>query len=203
MGIHIILIIVIGAISVYGFSNQQLVEQLQFNAWKIVHQKQYYRLITHAFVHGGWTHLLVNMFVLYSFGNGTILLFNYVLEINGELWFFILFVSSIVISSIYSLVKEKDNFYYNALGASGGVMAIVFTTIVFEPYNLIYVYFLPVPAIVFGVVYLVYSKIMSKKNIDNIGHDAHFWGALYGFLFPIALNSDLAILFFYKLISIL
>lgn len=203
MGVHVILIIIIGLVSVTGFSNREVVDKLQFNAWKIIHKKEYYRLLTHALVHADWMHLLVNVFVLYMFGQGTIMAFSYALGINGQIWFLVLFITAIVLSSLYSLVKEKDNYYYNALGASGGVMAIVFTTIVFEPYNLIYVYFIPVPAIIFGVGYLVYSRIMARKNVDNVGHDAHFWGALYGFFFPIILRPELAKIFFEKLISIL
>jgi membrane associated rhomboid family serine protease len=201
MSLHIAVIIIISAISIYGFSNHAVVEKLQFNAWQIVNKKEYYRLFTHALVHGGWTHLIINMFVLYSFGNATIYYFKEYLGINGELWFMILFISSIPFSSLYSLFKEKGNYYYNAVGASGGVTAIVFTTILFDPYNLIYIYFIPVPGIVFGIIYLVYTKIMSTKNIDNIGHDAHFWGAVYGFFFPILFYPQLAKLFFIKLIN--
>lgn len=203
MSIVILMIGVIVAVSVYGFSNPMVVNKLQFNAWKVAENKEYYRLISHALVHGSWMHLIINMFVLYSFGNAVAYMFPFYLGINGDLGFLLLFVTSIPLASIYSLFKEKGNYYYNAVGASGGVTAIVFATIFLEPYNMIYVYFIPMPGILFGIIYLAYTKYMAGKNMDNVGHDAHFWGALFGFFFPVLFRPELIKMFFSKLISFL
>ncbi|MBN2742333.1 rhomboid family protein [Breznakibacter xylanolyticus] len=201
MQILILIIAAIGIVSVYGFSNADIVYKLQFNAWQIIKKKEYHRLISHALVHGGWMHLLLNMFVLYSFGQGIIMLFNMYFPGFGTALFVVLFISAIPISSLYSLQKEKNNYHYNAIGASGGVMAVVFTSVFLEPYHLIYVYFIPVPAILFGIIYLIYTKIMANRNQDNIGHDAHFWGALYGFVFPLIIEPKLGLVFLAKLLS--
>jgi membrane associated rhomboid family serine protease len=202
MGIHLIVIVVVVLISIIGFSNRDMMYRMQFNAWEIIHRRRYHKLFSHGLVHADWGHLLINMFVLFSFGGAFVNLFNNYLGMNGNLLFLLLFVSALPISSFYSLSKEKNNPHYNALGASGVVMAIVFACILLQPLSTIYVFILPVPAVIFGGVYLVYSKYMSGQNRDNIGHDAHFWGALYGFFFPALFNPQLLKLFFMELLSI-
>jgi membrane associated rhomboid family serine protease len=101
--------------------------------------------------------------------------------------------------------KNKENIHYNAVGASGAVSAIVFTSILFQPLSKIYFFFIPIgiPAIIFGILYLWYSWYMSKKNIDNIGHDAHFWGAIFGIVFTIAIKPSIILYFFNQITSIL
>jgi len=199
MNVAIILIIAICAISIAGFSQAELVYKYQFNAYQIKHRKEYIRLISHGFFHADWMHLLINMFVLYSFGDAVLFYFSQSIAANPNLLFIFFFLSAIVISSLYSFAKEKDNYNYNALGASGAVSAIVFASILYNPYGTIYLYFIPVPGIVLGIGYLVYSRIMSKKNVDNIGHDAHFWGAVYGLVFPIIFEPRLLIHFVQKI----
>ncbi len=201
MSISIIIIIAIVVVSIAGFNQPALVDKYKFNAYRIIHQKEYYRLLTHGLFHGSWTHLLINMFVLWSFGDAVIYYFSTSIQWNSNLLFLIFFVSSLVISSLYSLVKEKNNPYYSAIGASGAVSGTIFITILFAPYQTIYLYFIPVPGILLGIGYLIYSGTMSKKNIDNIGHDAHFWGAVYGFIFPILFNPALLAHFFRQLIN--
>lgn len=191
MDVSIILAIIIGVISFMGFSQSELIYKYQFNAYQINHRKEYIRLISHGFFHADWMHLLINVFVLYSFGGNVIYYFSRTLPGNPNVLFLIFFLTAIVASSIYSLIKEKDNYNYNAIGASGAVSAVVFASILYHPYGTIYLYFIPIPGIVLGVGYLVYSKVMSKRNADNIGHDAHFWGAVYGFLFPILFRPNL------------
>jgi membrane associated rhomboid family serine protease len=201
MSIVIILIAAIVVTSIAGFNQPELIEKYKFNAYRIIHHKEYYRLVTHGFFHGGWGHLLINMFVLWSFGKAVMYYFNISIYFNTNILFLLFFLSALVVSSLYSLAKEKDNPYYSAIGASGAVSAAVFVTILYAPYNLIYLYFIPVPGIILGIGYLIYSKVMSDKKIDNVGHDAHFWGAVYGFFFPIFFNPSLLGHFFRELIS--
>lgn len=96
-------------------------------------------------------------------------------------------MSALAVSSIGDLVKYRDNWNYNALGASGAVSAILFASILFAPKMGIYIYLIPipVPGYIFAPLYLLYCWYMAKRNMDNIGHTAHFWGAVYGLLFPI------------------
>ncbi|MFO7999657.1 MAG: rhomboid family intramembrane serine protease [Marinilabilia sp.] len=202
MDINIIIIIAISAVSIYAFSNPAVMGKLQFNAWQIIHRREIHRMVSYGLVHGSWIHLLINMFVLYSFGRAVLFYFDQAFAGGATIRYLILFISAIVISTIATLNKEKDNPHYNAVGASGAVSAVVFTSILFNPYNPIYLFgIIPIPGIVFGVLYIIYSKYMSGRNVDNIGHDAHYYGALYGLLFPVLYEPSLAIHFFNKLMS--
>jgi membrane associated rhomboid family serine protease len=145
------------------------------------------------------------MYVLYFFGFSIIENFKWSIPLNSNIAFLILVFSAIIISSIKSYFKEKNNYNYNAIGASGAVSAVVFANILYEPLTMYSFFFIrkPIlPAIVFGILYLVYSGYMSKKKVDNIGHDAHFWGAVYGFIFPVLLNPSLLMRFFNELLAI-
>jgi len=111
----------------------------------------------------------------------------------GGFLYVVLYVSAIIVSTIGDLIKYKDDYHYNAVGASGAVSAILFASILFEPKMGIYMYFIPIPipGYIFAPLYLLYCWYMAKRNMDNIGHSAHFWGAIYGILFPIILHPSL------------
>lgn len=190
--ITVMLILVISLISAVAFSQKETMVQLEFNAYKIIHRHQYYRIITHAFVHANWEHLIVNMIVLFSFGTAVERYFEMYFGSIGTYYYLILFFGSVIFSSLWSLYQQKDNPYYNAVGASGAVSAILFTAIFFQPWESIYFFgILPIPGILFGGLYLYYSYYMSTKKTDNIGHDAHFLGAIFGFFFPVILKPEL------------
>jgi membrane associated rhomboid family serine protease len=106
-------------------------------------------------------------------------------------------------SVLSSFGKHKDNLYYNAVGASGAVSAVVFASIVFNPMAPIRFIFIPIdiPAFIFGGAYLFYSWYMARKGNDSIGHDAHFWGAIFGIVFTIALKPSLAMHFVSRLFA--
>lgn len=199
----IILIAITIAVSYAAFNSPKLMDRLQFNASKIYHKKEYHRLITHAFVHANWEHLIVNMIVLFSFGLAIEKQFKYNFGNNHIIYFFLLYFGGILVSNLYALFKNRNNIYYNAVGASGAVSAVLFAAIFFDPWNSIYFFgILPIPGIVFAALYLVYSYQMGKKQKDNVAHDAHFLGAVYGFIFPVMLNSDLFMDFLDKLFKL-
>lgn len=179
-------------VSYLAFQNVSLMEKLQFNAAQVVHRKQYYRLISHAFVHVSWTHLIVNMLVLYFFGRSVENYFGYFFGNRAEFYFIILYLGGILVSNVWSLIKHQNDYYYNAVGASGAVSAVLFTFIFLDPWEMLYLFaIIPIPGIVFGVGYLIYSYQMSKRKTDNVAHDAHFLGAVFGFVFPILLDPAL------------
>ena len=202
LDINLIIILAVSLISIIGFSRPTIIYRLQFNAWQIVNRHEYYRMLSYGLVHGSWMHLLINMFVLYSFGEAVLYYFKAAFDTGSAIRFLILFVSALVVSTLMTLLKEKDNPQYNAVGASGAVSAVVFSSILFAPYNpILFFGIIPIPGIIFGILYLVYSKYMAGKNVDNIGHDAHYYGALYGLIFPILYEPSLAIHFFNRLMS--
>jgi len=190
--ITLILILFIVLISAFAFKQKDIMAQLQFNAYQIIHRHQYYRMLTHAFIHANWEHLIVNMIVLYSFGTAVEHYFQQYFGTIGSIYYLVLFFGSVIFSSLLSLYKQRNNPYYNAIGASGAVSAVLFTAIFFDPWNNIYFFgIVPVAGILFGGLYLYYSYYMSTKKSDNIGHDAHFLGAVFGFFFPVILQPSL------------
>ena len=204
----IVLIALTSIISVVCFSRKELFYRLQFNAYQIVHRRQFYRMLSHGFVHANWWHLLVNMFVLYFFGTHTeAILVN--LALRGYLKYpylvyIVFYLIAIVFASSISLVRYKDDAWYNSVGASGAVSATMFFCIFFEPWEKLYLYgMIGIPGILFAVLYLVYAQYMSRRGGDNINHDAHFLGAVFGFVTPLFIDWELIKEFLSKLISIL
>ncbi len=199
----IALIILTSVISVYAFNNGSLFRRLLLNPYQVVHRREYWRLITHGFVHADWIHLLVNMFVLFSFGIFTERTFAQLASYGyikyPMIHYILLYFGGIVVSSVPSVLKHRDHPWYNSVGASGAVSSVIFISIFFQPTNLIYFYFIPVPAILFGVIYLIYSQYMSRKSDQNINHDAHFYGAVFGFIYPLLIHPPLARIFLSQL----
>ena len=189
--IGIILITVL--VSVLAFSNHDLFRRLAFNAYDIKHFNNPYRFLSYALIHADWIHLLVNMMVLYSFGRIVEEYYTMLFGAKSILYYILLYVGGVALSTLPSFGKHKDDYSYTAVGASGAVSAVVFASILFDPLSKIYLFFIPIgiPAIIFGVLYLFYSAYMGKKNVDNVGHDVHFWGAIFGFAFTVALKPAL------------
>jgi len=200
MSITLLIIILIVITSVTAWQNRTMFDKLKLNPYMVYHKKEYIRIVSHSLLHADWMHLIFNMLTLYFFGefveSGLSLYFK-----SGVLLYILLFILGAVISSIPSVLKHKNNHWYNSVGASGAVAAILFAGILFEPKLGIYIFFIPIPipGYLFGIAYLAYSHYMSRKNADNINHDAHFAGAVFGFLFPILLKPDLVQIFIYKL----
>jgi len=171
----LIIIIITCLVSIPAFTNRKMINDLIMYPPSIK-QGQYYRLLTHGFIHADYMHLLFNMLTLYFFGAALEKYFNQF----GQLTFIIVYLLAIIISSIPSYIKNRNNSGYMSLGASGGVSAILFSFIMLQPWATLQIFFIPCPAIIFAVVYLVYSQYMSKKGGDNVNHDAHIWGAVCG-----------------------
>lgn len=203
MVVTIAIIAITVLVSVIAFGNRELFRRLAFNAYDIKHFKNSYRFLSYALIHADWIHLLINMMVLYSFGRVVEVYYAYYFGAKAIFYYLLLYVGGVALSTLPSYGKHKDNYSYTAVGASGAVSAVVFASIIFDPLNKIYLFLIPIgiPAIIFGILYLVYSWYMGKKNIDNIGHDAHFWGAVFGFVFTIALKPSLLTMLFNRLTS--
>jgi len=197
-----ILVIGITAIvSFLSFNRRDIFDKLKFNAYFIHHRKEWYRVLSYGLIHADWMHLLVNMFVLYSFGDIVEQFFKAYFGFKGSIYFLLLYIGGLGFSTLFDFGKYKHDIYYNAVGASGAVSAIVFSSIILYPAGKIFLFFIPIgiPAPIFGILYLVYSAYMAKRRRDNIGHSAHFWGAIFGVVFTIALKPQLIKLFFEQL----
>lgn len=191
--ITIIIIVVTAVISLLAFNDPRFFGRLLFSPFMIINHRQGYRFVTHGFVHADWVHLAVNMFVLFSFGKAVEHYYAVIFGLKASYFFILLYAGGILFSSVPSFAKHKDNQFYQAVGASGAVAAVVFAAILINPLSPIRFVFIPVdiPAFIFDALYLGYSAYMAKKGNDNIGHDAHFWGALFGLVFTILLKPAL------------
>ncbi|MDA3953034.1 MAG: rhomboid family intramembrane serine protease [Bacteroidales bacterium] len=204
----ILLIAITSIISIIAFNRRDIFDKLQLNPYAVYHKKEWHRIISHGFLHADWIHLFINMFVLFSFGNSVERIFKD-LAAQGiikspVLSFVILYFGSMIFATVTSIKKQKDNQWYNSVGASGAVSAIVFTHIFFYPLRAIELYaIIPIPGIILGVAYLAYSQYMIKRGKDNVNHDAHFIGAVFGFLFPILLEPKLIKVFLGQLFNFL
>lgn len=180
-------------ISITSMENHALKNKLMFNAYMIHNRKEWWRFFSSGLIHADWMHLGFNMFSFYMFGRQVETAYGYIFGGKGILFFLLLYIGGLVMSSLYSYEKHKQNIYYNALGASGAVSAVVFAYIIIAPTAGLYFFFIPVPipAYLFGLIFLGVEYYLGKRGNSNIGHDAHFWGAVYGALLTIVLKPSL------------
>ncbi len=184
MNVTIVIIVITGLISLTAFYKEGEMEKLLFWPAVIKEKKQYYRFLTSGFVHGGWAHLIFNMITLYYFGR----IAEYVFRINAGRGFFIgLYLLSMIAADIPTYIKYQDNYEYRALGASGAVSGVLFSSILYAPWAKIYIFLIPIgiPAFIFGGLFLIFCLYMDKRGGGNINHNAHFWGAICGIIYTI------------------
>lgn len=192
MNTNLAIIAVTGIVSVLAFGNAQLLERLILWPPAVSRNGQYYRLVSYGLVHANPTHLLFNMITLYFFGNAMERIY---LEYLGPLGFVGFYVGGLIVSILPTFLANRDNPRYRSLGASGAVSAVLFAFILVQPWATIYVYVLPVPAIVYAVFYVAYSIYMDQRSSDNVNHSAHLWGAAYGVAFTLLMEPRLVSLF--------
>ena len=205
MSITITLIIILftALISYQGFSRYDIIDKLKHHPYREFNRKEYYRLLTSGFVHADWMHLLINMFVLYMFGN-TIELYMLSLFGNpvGKILFVVLYLLTIILANTPTYLQHKDNPGFSSIGASGAVSGIVFIFILLRPWEMIYMFFIiPMPAIVAGIGYLIYSSWAANQERGKVDHSAHFTGAIAGMLIMFILHRQIASDFIHRLIN--
>ena len=191
ISISIGIIVITCLISFSAFSSQKIMNDLIMWPTEMREKNQWYRFISSGFLHGDFVHLIFNMVTLFMFGQGIVE--PACEELSGKWMYLVLYFGGMVIADIPSYLKHKDDYHYRSLGASGAVSAVVFAGIVFFPTMKMGLFFIPpiIPAYVFGPLYLLYCVWAAKQSRDNINHDAHLWGALFGLVFPIALHPYL------------
>ncbi len=185
--ITIVIIIITALISFTSFNNEKITNDLIFWPPMIKEKHQYYRFITSGFIHADIAHLAFNMITLYFFGRAMELFF---IAKIGKIGFLLFYIAGIIVSEIPSYIRHRNNYHYRSLGASGAVTAVLFSFILLAPWQTLYVFFLPVPAIIFAALYVGYSIYMDRKGGDNVNHSAHLWGAVWGVAFTILMEPN-------------
>ena len=183
--VYTIAIIAINAIvSMAGFNKPGFLDEYKFNVGAI-QRGEYIRAVSSGFLHVDFSHLLVNMLTLYFFAPAL------VSELGGER-FLAIYIFSLLAANLLSFYFNRDKPWYSAVGASGAVTGVLFSYILLNPDAVLQLYFLiPIPAYVFGIGYLFYSIYGMRARNDNIGHDAHFGGAIGGYLLTLFLIPTL------------
>ena len=185
---HLATVAIIAAnvlVSMKGFKDYSFFEKYKFNIGAIRRGEQF-RMISSGFLHLDFSHLLFNMLTLYFFA-------NVVLSSVGAINFVLIYLASLLVGNLLSFYFHKNELHYSAIGASGAVSGILYSAILFYPNMSLYLFFIPIPipAWLFGILYLLYSIYGMKKSLGNIGHDAHFGGALAGYCLTIFIAPSL------------
>lgn len=190
--------------SIYTFSNPHLFGKFMLHPYTVSRGKNLYTIFTSGIIHRDWTHLLFNMLTFYFFG--------FALEkilAGSSSWghgqFALLYLLSLVLSDIPTIIKQRNQITYHSLGASGAICAVLFGVILFVPNMSIYMFFIPIPipAVIFGPLFLIYCAWMARSANDSINHDAHFYGALSGLLITIILHPAIVPYFLRELQAML
>ena len=197
--ITLILIAITVVVSWMAFNNRKLLDRLILWPPAVDRHRQYDRLVTYGFIHADFAHLLFNMVTLFFFGQA---IERLMLRMTGSWWVYLLFyLSALVVSILPSYLKNQKNPNYLSLGASGAVSAVLFAFILISPWSLIFVFFIPAPAILYGVFYVGYSIWMDKRGGDNVNHSAHLAGAAFGVMFLLFMEPQVMQVFLEQLMN--
>ena len=188
LSITLVIIIITAITSIGAFSNQRMMDELIFYPPAITNRGQWYRFISHGFIHADPGHLIFNMIALWSFGESLERIFSFdcVFDKWGRLFYLLLYFSALFMASFPDYIRHKDSYQFRSLGASGAVSAVIFSSILFFPQSPIVIIFLPaIPGWIFGLAYLGISAYLNKRGGGRINHSAHLWGAAYGIVLTI------------------
>ncbi|MFL5808145.1 MAG: rhomboid family intramembrane serine protease [Flavisolibacter sp.] len=187
LDITTIIVIITALVSIGGFSNQKIVDDLIFYPPMVSQRNQWYRFFSCGLIHADVAHLIFNMLSLYLFGRFVEDAFADIFKDNGKWLYLLMYVTALFISLLPTYFRHKDDYHYRSLGASGAVSTVVFAGLMVSPGVQVGLFFIPpiIPGFIFGPLYLLITAWLDKAGRDNINHSAHLWGALYGIAFII------------------
>lgn len=190
--ISLSIIILTALVSFSAFSNEKLMNDLIFYPPAVSKRNQWYRFFTCGLIHADAAHLIFNMLSFYFFGDFVESQFVEIFEGKGKVLYLLMYASSLAVCLLPTYWKNKDNYQYRSLGASGAVSAVIFAGILFNPgaqLGLLIIPGLKIPGFIFGPAYLLLTAWLDKRGGGNINHSAHLWGALYGMAFVIVIGK--------------
>lgn len=193
MPITLLIIGVTAIVSFMAFNDRNLFNRLMHYPYEESRRGEYYRWITCGFLHADYGHLFMNMITLYFFGGFVEAWFKDYFPMVGPLLYLVFYLLSIAAAASSTYFKHRDNQGFASIGASGATAAVLFASILLNPTIGILLFFIPIPipGFIFGILYLVYSTYAERQGRDNINHAAHFFGAVFGFLFLLILQPTL------------
>jgi membrane associated rhomboid family serine protease len=200
MSITLLLIVLTAAASFYAWNNADIHRKWMMNPYLVRKNKEYYRFITSGFIHSDIAHLVFNMYALFALGQYLEQIFEAWYGITGLIIYLALYILGIIVSDIPTYLKYNKDYNYNSLGASGGVSSVIFSFIIIAPLEKLSLFFIPMPAFLFGALYLIYSYMQARRDADQINHDAHFYGAIFGIVFTVLIDYHVAVNFFDQII---
>ena len=193
------LIAVTALVSWLAFKDRRLVDRLILWPPAVSQRHQYWRLASYGLLHADLSHLLFNMITLFFFGR---LIEQVMVQLTGSwLTYPLFYLTALVVSILPSYLRNQGNRNYFSLGASWAVSAVLFAFILIQPWSLIFVFFIPAPAILYAVFYVGYSIWMDRKGGDRINHSAHLAGAAFGVMFMLAMEPRLFNVFIDQLLN--
>lgn len=184
-------------ISLWADKNLDWKEHMLFIPYRIKHQQEYHRLVTHGFIHADIPHLAFNMLTLYFMGEYLYAEWKMNYGNAGIAYFCVLYFFGIIAATLWPMIRHQDQANYRSLGASGAVSAVLFAVILWNPTLSLSLMFIPIPipAYIFGPLYLLFEYYSMRKGNSGIAHDAHIGGAIFGILFVLMLDSQKGIQF--------
>jgi len=199
--VTLLIIVFTCLVSYQGFSNYNLINRWKHFPYQESRHKEWFRLLTSGFVHADWVHLLVNMYVLYSFGS---MIESYILSwygnAAGRILFLVVYLANIILANIPTTTRQMNNPGFSSIGASGAVSGLLFMYILLDPWAMFGLFFvIPVPAVILGAGYLIYSSWAAKKGQGRLDHSAHFAGAIAGMAMLILIHHEVLSDFFRRL----
>lgn len=198
MSITVVLIVITCVVSFSAWKRPELLQGLIYHGPSVA-RGEYWRLLTYGFIHSDGNHLLFNMVTLYFFGE---FIEGKLASGVGALGYVVFYLAGLVLAILPSHMRHRRDNNYRSLGASGAVSAVLFAYILMRPWSMLFVMFIPVPAVVFAALYMAYSIWAEKqKTGKKINHSAHLWGAAWGVVFFLAIQPDLLPAFFDQLLD--
>lgn len=190
-----IIIAITCVVSLVGFTNRNFFAKYVYHPYTVNrNKKEWYRVFTHAFLHADYAHLFFNMFSLWALGLPLeVNIFPAIFGGKAEYYYALIYFGGIMAASFPAFEKQKNNFGYTAVGASGAVCAVIFSFILIAPDVKLSMFFIPIgiPAAIYGAAFLLISWYLSRRGGGHIAHDAHLWGSIFGFVFTILLKFSL------------
>lgn len=201
--VTLLIIMFTALVSYQGFNNYHLIDRWKHSPYRESRQKEWYRLLTSGFVHADWVHLLVNMYVLWGFGRQIEMqIISWYNPSTGRLLFLLIYLAIIILANMPTTFRQMNNPGFASIGASGAVSGLLFMYILLDPWATFGLMFIiPMPAVILGVGYLIYSSWAANRGHGRIDHSAHFAGALAGMALFIMIHHEVLNIFLKRLVN--